>query len=247
MGGWRSAVGRACGAVALLFLVAVPSAAGRPAEQVGSLASSGPTASPGLTAAKYYVVGAPVNGRPDFLFAIAFKTLGNGNRYTEIYLLNKDRPQPDGGLLTDPAVLNPGWILLLPPDASGPDVRMGPLPPITPTGPPSTEPSHSPTPAPATGPVSRGPMPAHAPVTRAAARPAAKGSAGLPGAGIIAVALVVVCLGVVLRVMRGNWPASLGRPMPALSSTRRLEAAVRPPPAGRSERAEPAGVGAASR
>ena len=74
VGGWRSAVGSACGALALLFLVAAPSAAGRPAEQVGPLASSGSTASPGQTVAKYYVVGAPVNGRPDFLFAIAGRT-----------------------------------------------------------------------------------------------------------------------------------------------------------------------------
>ncbi|MEU0152211.1 hypothetical protein [Micromonospora fulviviridis] len=77
---------------------------------------------------KYYIVGPSVNAQPEYLFAIAARTLGNGNRADEIFELNKGRRQPDGSALDDPAVLHPGWILLLPPDASGPGILIGPLP-----------------------------------------------------------------------------------------------------------------------
>jgi hypothetical protein len=75
---------------------------------------------------KYYVVGSAGNGEREFLFGIAARTLGNGNRYEEIFRLNAGRVQPDGGRLEDPLVLKPGWILLLPDDAQGPGVRVGP-------------------------------------------------------------------------------------------------------------------------
>ncbi|WP_433432231.1 LysM peptidoglycan-binding domain-containing protein [Nonomuraea sp. CA-141351] len=48
------------------------------------------------------------------LWDIAEKRLGDGNRYKEIYKLNKGREQPDGGRLGDPAVIEPGWRLILP-------------------------------------------------------------------------------------------------------------------------------------
>jgi hypothetical protein len=32
-------------------------------------------------------------------------------------------------VLTDPQIIQPGWVLVLPGDASGPGVRFGPLPP----------------------------------------------------------------------------------------------------------------------
>jgi hypothetical protein len=79
-------------------------------------------------AVKYYIVGPPVNGQQEYLFAIAVRTLGNGNRAEEIFNLNKGRTQPDGAALIDPAVLRPGWVLLLPPDATGPGVLTGQLP-----------------------------------------------------------------------------------------------------------------------
>lgn len=77
----------------------------------------------------YYVV-----GTGDYLFRIAVRTLGDGNRYPEIYQLNEGRVQDDGASLTDPVVLHPGWILLLPDDASGGSVRIGPLPGPEPSG-----------------------------------------------------------------------------------------------------------------
>lgn len=93
-------------------------------------------ATPGTTVVKYYVVTSPADGQREYLYGIASRVLGNGNRYKEIFDLNKDRLQPDGDRLTDPLVLKPGWILVLPPDASGPGVRTGQLPAVStaPTG-----------------------------------------------------------------------------------------------------------------
>jgi hypothetical protein len=94
----------------------------------------------------YYVVGPPVDGQQEYLFAIAAAALGDGSRSNEIFELNRGRRQPDGGALVDPAVLHPGWILLLPADASGPRVLTGPLPVQFTDGPPGTGwPAASPT------------------------------------------------------------------------------------------------------
>jgi hypothetical protein len=77
---------------------------------------------------KYYVVGPPVNGQREYLYQIAAATLGDGNRYREIFDLNKGRRQPDGGRLTDPTELRSGWVLVLPADAKGAAVRSGAAP-----------------------------------------------------------------------------------------------------------------------
>ena len=61
------------------------------------------------------------------LYSIAAATLGNGSLYTEIFKLNKGRLQPNGQRLENPHSVEPGWILLLPPGASGPGVQSGPL------------------------------------------------------------------------------------------------------------------------
>ncbi|MBM7075253.1 hypothetical protein [Micromonospora humida] len=96
----------------------------------GSVATPPATHSADATpAGRYYVVGPPVGGQREYLYQIAATTLGDGNRYREVFELNRGRRQPDGGRLTDPAELRPGWVLALPPDARGPGVRIGPLPP----------------------------------------------------------------------------------------------------------------------
>jgi hypothetical protein len=95
--------------------------------------ASGPSVSAAQTAppeVKFYIVPPPVDGRVEFLFEIAEKTLRNGNRFPEIVRLNKGRLQPDGGRLEDPNVIRPGWILQLPQDASGPTVQVGRLPEV---------------------------------------------------------------------------------------------------------------------
>jgi hypothetical protein len=89
-----------------------------------------PTPTTAPVPVKFYVVAASANGPREFLFQIATKTIGNGNRYMEIFALNEGRLQPDGRRVTDPAVVEPGWILQLPPDASGPEVQFGVMPEV---------------------------------------------------------------------------------------------------------------------
>ncbi len=102
-----------------------------------------PTPAPSPTGGqRYYVVGSPRDGLREHLYQIAATTLGDGNRLQEIFELNQGRLQPDGGRLTDPLSLQPGWILELPPDARGPGVRIGqpPFPPSAyPSGPPAAD------------------------------------------------------------------------------------------------------------
>lgn len=112
----------------------------------GSVATPPATHSADATpAGRYYVVGPPVGGQREYLYQIAATTLGDGNRYREVFELNRGRRQPDGGRLTDPAELRPGWVLALPPDARGPGVRIGPLPPTgaDATPPATADPGHT--------------------------------------------------------------------------------------------------------
>lgn len=80
---------------------------------------------------KYYVVTTQANGQPEFLFSIAEKVLGDGNRFNEIFELNKGRAQPGGAVMQNATSIAPGWILQLPADAEGPGVQEGPLPDAT--------------------------------------------------------------------------------------------------------------------
>ncbi|WP_432049788.1 hypothetical protein [Verrucosispora sp. NA02020] len=109
-------------------------------------------ATTGSATTRYYVVGATDQGAPEFLYQIAARTLGDGNRFREIFDLNRDRLQPDGARLTDPLVLREGWLLELPADADGPGVTVGPLPEVT-------EPAGSVGEAPAAGPPPNAPDP----------------------------------------------------------------------------------------
>ncbi|MEO3816720.1 hypothetical protein [Plantactinospora sp. B24E8] len=138
----RAATGHLRSGAVLLLLATVP-LIGATSVPTPVLAAStpaptprqtGPAVSPGVP--RYYVVGAPRDGVREHLYQIAVRTLGDGNRFREIFELNRDRHQPDGGRLDDPlSALRPGWILQLPPDAAGPDVRIGPLPSQSPTPP----------------------------------------------------------------------------------------------------------------
>ncbi|MEV0809424.1 S8 family serine peptidase [Micromonospora sp. NPDC050200] len=85
--------------------------------------------SPGLMFVKYYVVGTDSDGRPELLWHIAARLLGDGERYRELLDLNQGRSQPDGGRLSSPNLVRSGWVLLLPWDATGDGVRYG-VPPV---------------------------------------------------------------------------------------------------------------------
>lgn len=69
-------------------------------------------------------VPAPVDSAPswtvqrtDTLWHIAETTLGDGERWPEIFALNVGRPQPDGQSLQEAWTIQPGWNLTLPGDA----------------------------------------------------------------------------------------------------------------------------------
>ncbi|WBC07650.1 S8 family serine peptidase [Micromonospora sp. WMMA1947] len=74
---------------------------------------------------KYYTVEAAHQGEPENLTAIAERFLGDGSRAAELFALNTGRIQPDGGTLTDGSRLRAGWVLVLPWDAHGGEVRLG--------------------------------------------------------------------------------------------------------------------------
>ena len=76
---------------------------------------------------KVFVVADPsqTGGQLPTLRSIAASTLKDPGRAGEILTLNQGRTQPDGGALTSANdQLHPGWILRLPADASGPDVKL---------------------------------------------------------------------------------------------------------------------------
>ncbi|HEY1822107.1 MAG TPA: BTAD domain-containing putative transcriptional regulator [Trebonia sp.] len=54
----------------------------------------------------------------DDLWDIAERFLGDPEEWHQIYQLNEGRPQPDGRCLTDPNLIIPGWVLLIPQPAS---------------------------------------------------------------------------------------------------------------------------------
>jgi len=140
---------------------------------------------------KIYVVKPPVGRYHESLWEIAQNHLGDGRRYREIFELNKDRPQPDGSMLTIASLIRPGWVLRMPHDAYGPgieEVRVRPParhagPPrehrpgnaaAAPSAPGAPAPSAPATPAPATPPATPAP----------ATPPAMPAGAAVPGRAV---------------------------------------------------------------
>jgi DNA-binding SARP family transcriptional activator len=62
----------------------------------------------------------PHTGVHDSLWRIAQRTLGDGNRWPEIWELNQGKPQPDGGTFTRPSLIFPGEEFALPVGATVP-------------------------------------------------------------------------------------------------------------------------------
>ena len=114
-----------------------------PAASASASRSQSPAASPPTKRVRYYIVPQPRKGPAVTLYGIAARTLGDTHRYIEIFNLNKGRLQPNGRRLENPNTIDPGWILQLPADASGPGVHFGRLPAVTPstTSPASHRPS----------------------------------------------------------------------------------------------------------
>jgi DNA-binding SARP family transcriptional activator len=147
------------------------------------------------------------------LWDIAERHLGDAQLWPEIYALNQDRPQPDGQQLTNPRLILPGWLLLIP--APGQPSRVGGLPApapghpsgkptVTPTAhpPASSAPRPSATAPPATGPSHSLVPAAPAPGPASRAEPHPKGGARLPSGEIIGYTLVALAGGAAVTVAR---------------------------------------------
>jgi len=65
--------------------------------------------------------GSVVVERGDTLWDLADEHLDDAHRWTEIYEENRGEPQPDGGALIDPDLIQPGWELDLPTNGAGDD------------------------------------------------------------------------------------------------------------------------------
>ncbi|WP_460445654.1 hypothetical protein, partial [Angustibacter aerolatus] len=72
-----------------------------------------------LAGHKVYTVQKPDGRYHDNLWDIAERHLGDGRRYKEIYQLNEGREQPDGRRLELSRLIQPGWQLIMPDDATG--------------------------------------------------------------------------------------------------------------------------------
>ncbi|MFD1827767.1 hypothetical protein [Mumia zhuanghuii] len=96
-------------------------------DQAGAASQADREHSP-LVGKKVYTVKAPKAGYHDNLWDIAERHLGDGRRYQEIYHLNKDREQPDGGQVELARLIHPGWELVMPEDAVGVERVAAPAP-----------------------------------------------------------------------------------------------------------------------
>lgn len=68
---------------------------------------------------KVAIVKPPEGHYHDNLWDIAERHLGDGRRWKEIYELNQHRMQPDGQQLVLGRLIQPGWVLIMPNDATG--------------------------------------------------------------------------------------------------------------------------------
>jgi hypothetical protein len=138
------AAAAAFGAAAILGAAwTCPAAAASTAPAAAPAVAAPAQAMPALMAAtrprvKYYIVPRSKSGAAQTLFRIAARTLGDGHRFMEIFNLNKGRLQPNGRRVESPNVIEPGWILRLPGDASGPGVHFGQMPNVRRHGIPPT-------------------------------------------------------------------------------------------------------------
>ncbi|HEV2370811.1 MAG TPA: hypothetical protein VGS19_01465 [Streptosporangiaceae bacterium] len=127
---------------------------------------------------KYFIIPEPKKGQePVSLSDIAQATLGNAKLFKELFQINKGRLQPNGKRMESPNIVEPGWIIILPPSASGPGVHFGHLPVVSPPAPHPHPHAHT---SPSATPASS-PSPASSPTTTASQPVASGSSAGSPG------------------------------------------------------------------
>ena len=181
----------------------------------------------------------------DNLWDIAGRYLGDGERWHEIFALNQGRPQPDGQELTDPDLIEPGWVLRLPP---APPAR--PAPSGHAQAPRPARPAHPPAQAPAPPPARHARPRAFTPHHH---RPERRGpgislpSGGLASIGLAAAVTTALMLTGVRRRRRyrpGQGLSSSLKPAwahlpPAIATLRRATASQRPATTNGAANADP--------
>jgi DNA-binding SARP family transcriptional activator/nucleoid-associated protein YgaU len=110
--------------------ISAPLVPGHTAQLTAASETAGRAASSGSTAQVYRV------REDDDLWDIAERFLGDPEEWRQIYRLNEGRPQPDGGALTDPNLILPGWVLLISQPGTG--HAAAPRPGTSPPGRPGT-------------------------------------------------------------------------------------------------------------
>ncbi len=123
------------GPVASAAVTGGPSAAVTSSAAAQSTQTDTADESDSLTGKRVYDVKAPKEGYHDNLWDIAERHLGDGRRYKEIYELNKDREQLDGRQLDLARLIQPGWGLVMPDDATGVARVSAPAAPAAPAAP----------------------------------------------------------------------------------------------------------------
>jgi hypothetical protein len=192
---------------------------------------------------KYYIVQRPHNGKQQFLYEIAQHTLGSGQFATMIFDLNKGRLEPGDQHLVSPALIRPGWILVLPASARGSGVHYGPLPVVAYVS-PSATPSETPA---AQTPSAGATPPAHRP--RASTRHQGRGdkaSADLLLKAALAGALIMLLLtgGLLLfawRLRHASRPQRTSPPPAGPAATRLAKARPAKRRPAKADRARPFG------
>jgi DNA-binding SARP family transcriptional activator len=175
-------------------VISAPLAPGRPAQpqEAAAAATAGAVTRDSLPAARprvYRVV------EGDDLWDIAERFLGDPEDWHQIYQLNEGKPQPDGRALTDPGLIQPGWVLLIPGPAghgttARPTVPARPARPHSATRPHATSPSLTPSPRSSPS-ASRPGQAAHAPQPAHTSRPH-QVAVRLPSGALVGIAVAVM-------------------------------------------------------
>jgi len=200
----------------------------------------------------------------DDLWDIAERFLGDPEDWHEIYQLNEGKPQPDGRALTDPNLIIPGWVLLIPqpagthahpghPGTRTPGGGRTPEPSPRPsrTGEPSPRPDQSAEPTARPSTVSPSPGPSSAGGSPSRSAHPGRVAVGLPSGALIGIGVaVMVAAALTLAAIqrrrryrpRPGPPSTLAPetpPLPEVISALRRAARPPAPDAGEADAGDP--------